>query len=120
MNICVLLLVISLVRPFTISISGALQGAEVGSSQTLQCIVNANEMEFGLIMIDWIGPDGITISTDNRVTISTTSSGNSYTSSLQFTYMMEGDEGSYMCNVMTARGGNESQSVVIENLEGSL
>ena len=37
----------------------------------------------------------------SRVTISpTTSSGNNYTSSLQFTYLMEGDEGMYTCNVM--------------------
>ena len=38
---------------------------------------------------------------DSRVTITpTTSSGNTYTSSLQFAYMMEGDEGFYDCIVM--------------------
>ena len=52
-------------------------------------------------MISWIGPGGDTITNDSRVTISPTSgSGNNYTSSLQFMYLMEGDEGTYECNVM--------------------
>ena len=52
-------------------------------------------------MISWMGPGGESITNDSRVTISpTTSSGNNYTSSLQFTYLMEGDEGMYTCNVM--------------------
>ena len=52
-------------------------------------------------MISWMGPGGESIANDSRVTISpTTSSGTNYTSSLQFTYLMEGDEGMYTCNVM--------------------
>ena len=48
-----------------------------------------------------MGPGGESIANDSRVTISpTTSSGTNYTSSLQFTYLMEGDEGMYTCNVM--------------------
>ena len=51
-------------------------------------------------MISWMGPGGESITNDSRVTISpTTSSGNNYTSSLQFTYLMERDEGMYTCNV---------------------
>ena len=57
---------------------------------------------------------------DSRVTISaTTSSGNTYTSSLQFTYLMEGDEGTYTCNVMIL-DTSESQSVDIQLLTGEL
>ena len=74
----------------------------VGSPQDIQCIVNTvSGVELSSVMISWIGPGGESITNDSRVIISpTTSSGNNSTSSLQFTYLMEGDEGIYTCNVM--------------------
>ena len=74
----------------------------VGSPQDIQCIVSTvSGVELSSVMISWMGPAGESITNDSRVTISaTTSSGNNYTSSLQFTYLMEGDEGMYTCNVM--------------------
>ena len=74
----------------------------VGSPQDIQCIVSTvSGVELSSVMISWIGPGGESITNDSRVTISpTTSSGNNYTSSLQFTYLMEGDEGMYTCNAM--------------------
>ena len=82
--------------------SGPIQGAMVGSPQDIQCIVSTVDgVELSSVMISWMGPGGESITNDSRVTISpTTSSGNNYTSSLQFTYLMEGDEGIYSCNVM--------------------
>ena len=82
--------------------SGPIQGAMVGSPQDIQCIVSTvSGVELSSVMISWMGPGGESITNDSRVTISpTTSSGNNYTSSLQFTYLMEGDEGMYTCNVM--------------------
>ena len=82
--------------------SGPIQGAMVGSPQDIQCIVSTvSGVELSSVMISWMGPRGESITSDSRVTISpTTSSGNNYTSSLQFTYLMEGDEGVYTCNVM--------------------
>ena len=82
--------------------SGPIQGAMVGSPQDIQCIVSTvSGVELSSVMISWMGPGGESIINDSRVTISpTTSSGNNYTSSLQFTYLMEGDEGMYTCNVM--------------------
>ena len=79
-----------------------IQGAMVGSPQDIQCIVSTvSGVELSSVMIGWMGPGGESITNDSRVTISpTTSSGNNYTSSLQFTYLMEGDEGMYTCNVM--------------------
>ena len=73
----------------------------VGSSQDIQCIVRTvSGVELSSVMISWMGPGGESITNDSRVTISPTiSSGNNYTSSLQFTYLMEGDEGMYTCNV---------------------
>ena len=74
----------------------------VGSPQDIQCIVSTvSGVELSSVMISWMGPGGESITNDSRVTISpTTSSGNNYTSTLQFTYLMEGDEGMYTCNVM--------------------
>ena len=101
----------------TISPSGPIQGAMVGSPQVINCTVSTvSGVELSSVMISWMGPGGGSIINDSRVTISpTTSSGNTYTSSLQFTYLMEGDEGTYTCNVMIL-GTSGSQSVVIENL----
>ena len=89
--------------PFvTILPSGPIQGAMVGSPQDIQCIVSTvSGVELSSVMIIWMGPGGESIKNDSRVTIRpTTYSGNNYTSSLQFTYLMEGDEGMYTCNVM--------------------
>ena len=82
--------------------SGPIQGAMVGSPQDIQCIVSTvSGVELSSVMISWMGPGGEPITNDSRVTISpTTSSGNNYTSSLQFTYLMEGDEGMYTCSVV--------------------
>ena len=82
--------------------SGPIQGAMVGSPQDIQCIVSTvSGVELSSVMISWMGPGRESITNDSRVTISpTTSSGNNYTSSLQFAYLMEGDEGMYTCNVM--------------------
>ena len=92
----------------------------VGSPQDIQCIVSTvSGVELSSVMISWMGPGGESITNDSRVTISpTTSSGNNYTSSLQFTYLMEGDEGMYTCNVMILE--TESSSVIeLETLIGN-
>ena len=82
----------------------------VGSPQDIQCIVSTvSGVELSSVMISWMGPGGESITNDSRVTISpTTSSGNNYTCSLQFTYLMEGDEGMYTCNVMILETKNFS------------
>ena len=100
-------------------LSGAIQGAMVGSPQDIQCIVSTvSGVELSSVMISWMGPGGESITNDSRVTISpTTSSGNNYTSSLQFTYLMEGDEGMYTCNVMILETSG-SQSVELKDLIG--
>ena len=99
--------------------SGPIQGAMVGSPQDIQCIVSTvSGVELSSVMISWMGPGGESIANDSRVTISpTTSSGNNYTSSLQFTYLMEGDEDMYICNVMVLETEN-SYSLNISNLTG--
>ena len=89
----------------------------VGSPKDIQCIVSTvSGVELNSVMISWMGPGGESITNDSRVTISpTTSSGNNYTSSLQFIYLMEGDEGMYTCNVMILET-NTSDALRIKNL----
>ena len=101
--------------------SGPIQGAMVGSPQDIQCIVNTvSGVELSSVMISWMGPGGESITNDSRVTISpTTPSGNNYTSSLQFTYLMEGDEGMYTCNVMILENG-ASANVNLQTLTSKL
>ena len=88
----------------------------VGSPQVINCTVSTvSGVESSSVMISWMGPGGV-IRNDSRVTISpTTSSDNSYTSSLQFTYLMEGDEGTYTCNVMILETSG-SKSVELQSL----
>ena len=107
----------------TVSItpSDPIQGAMVGSPQDIQCTVSTvSGVELSSVMISWMGPGGDTITNDSRVTISPTSgSGNNYTSSLQFMYLMEGDEGTYECNVMILET-NASNYVELNNLTSKL
>ena len=73
-----------------------------------------------LVMISWIGPGGGTIRNDSRVTIiSTISINNNYISTLEFTYLMEGDEGIYTCEVMILET-TASDYITIKNLTGNL
>ena len=103
----------------TISPSGPIQGAMFGSPQVINCTVSTvSGIESSSVMISWMGPAG-SITNDSRMTISpTTSSGNTYISSLQFTYLMEGDEGTYTCNVMIMDTSG-SQSVELQSLTGN-
>ena len=105
----------------TISPSGPIQGAMVGSPQVISCTVSTvNGVESSSVMISWMGPGGGSIMNDSRMTISpTTSSGNTYTSSLQFTYLMEGDEDTYTCNVMILETSG-LQSVELQSLNSKL
>ena len=58
-------------------------------------------VELSSVMISWMGPDGNLITDSSRIIVNpVTSSGNNYTSSIHFIYVMESDEGMYTCNVM--------------------
>ena len=89
----------------------------MGRAQVINCTVSTvSGVESSSVMISWMGPGGSSIVNESRVTISpTTSSVNIYTSTLQFTYLMEGDEGTYTCNVMILNT-SESQSVELQSL----
>ena len=88
----------------------------MGSPQVINCTVSTvSGVQSSSVIISWTGPAG-SITNDSRVTISpTTSSGNTYSSSLQFTYLMERDEGTYTCNVIIVDNSG-SQSIEIKSL----
>ena len=104
----------------TISPSGTIQGAMVNSPQFINCTVSTlSGVNSSSVMISWMGPVG-SITNDSRVTISpTTSSGNTYSSSLQFTYLIEGDSGTYTCDVMIM-GASVTKSVQLPSLISKL
>ena len=94
----------------------------MGSPQVINCTVSTvSGVESSSVIISWIGPGGIITATNGRVSIgSVTDDGNNmYTRSLQFTYLMEGDEGTYTCNVMILDTSG-SQSVELQSLTSEL
>ena len=94
----------------------------MGSPQNIQCTVSTvSEVESSSVMISWMGPGGNIDATNGRVSVgSFTDDGNNmYTRSLQFTYLMEGDEDNYTCNVMML-GTDVSQSVDLQSLNSKL
>ena len=94
----------------------------VGSPQVIDCTVSTvSGVKSSSVMISWMGPGGNIDTTNGRVSIgSVTDDGNNvYTRSLQFTYLMEGDEGTYTCNVKIL-GTNVSQSVELQSLISKL
>ena len=90
----------------------------VGSPQDITCTVSTViGVESSLVMISWMGSQGNINDTTGRVSIgSVTDDGNNmYTRILQFTYLIEGDEGIYTCNVMILDGSGSS-SMEIQSL----
>ena len=93
----------------------------VGNRQDISCKVSAvSGVESSSVKISWMGPGRAITTTNGRVSIgSVTDDGNNmYTSSLRFTYLMEGDEGIYTCNVMILDTSG-SQSVELQSLTGN-
>ena len=85
----------------------------------MQCMMSTVDgVKSSSVMITWMGPGGSVITNSSRVIISlTNSTGNNYTSSLQFTYLKESDAGTYTCNV-TILSTVASDSVSILNITG--
>ena len=99
--------------------SGLLQGF-VGEMQNIICSVTiTSAIDPNSVELTWTNNDSI-ITTDNRVTITPTNitenpSSFTYSTTIQFAYLMEGDEGNYTCNV-TVNDMMESHSTTLQNL----
>ena len=100
---------------------GSIIDGMVGSPQEIHCTVSTvSGVELSSVMISWMGPGGDTITNNSRVTISPIISvNNDYISTLEFTYLMEGDEGIYTCDVMILET-EASDYIELNNLTGEL
>ena len=113
------MIVIALALRIFLRPSGFLQRV-VGDMQDFICSVTINStIDPNSVELTWTNNDSI-ITTDNRVTITPTNitvnpSSFTYSTTIQFAYLMEGDEGDYTCNVV-ADNLTESQSVTLQNL----
>ena len=95
----------------------------MGSPHVINCTVSTvSGLNSTLVIFSWRGPGGGAIMNNNRMIINPTTtssnnftSSNYYTSNLQFTYLMEGDEGNYTCNI-TIDDASGSQSVKLQSL----
>ena len=102
--------------------TGVVEGAVVGNTQAIQCTISTvSGVTANSVIINWIGPSGASITNNSRIFISSLSydSGNYSTSSLKFMYLMEGDEGMYMCNVSILQT-NASAAVEVGALIGTV
>ena len=97
--------------------SGLLQGV-VGEMQDIICSVTVTSaIDPNSVELTWTNDDSII--TDNRVTITPTNitenpSSFTYSTTIQFAYLMEGDEGNYTCNV-AVDDMMESHSITLQN-----
>ena len=85
---------------------------DITCSVTITSTIDPDSVE-----LTWINADSI-ITADNRVTIITNITENpssfTYTTKIQFAYLMEGDEGNYTCNV-EVDNMMESSSITLDN-----
>ena len=99
--------------------SGLLQGV-IGEMQDIICSVTiTSAIDPNSVELTWANNDSI-ITTDNRVTITPTNitenpSSFTYSTTIQFAYLMEGDKGNYTCNVVVD-DMMESYSTTLQNL----
>ena len=99
--------------------SGYLQGV-VGEMQVITCSVTiTSTIDPDSVELTWTNADNIIIADDNRVTTITDITENpssfTYTTIIQFAYLMEGDEENYSCNVKVD-DMMESSSITLDNL----
>ena len=98
--------------------SGFFSGT-IGQMQDLICSVTiTSAIDPDSVELIWLDSENI-ITSDNRVTVTPTNITSNafsftYTTVLQFAYLMEGDEGNYTCNLV-ADEMLESQTVRLQN-----
>ena len=112
-NVCVVPVPRILLQP-----SGFLQGV-VGEMQDIICSVTiSSAIDPDSVQLTWTNANSI-ITADNRVTIIPTNITDNpfsftYITTIQFAYLMEGDEGTYTCNIMVDEM-MESNSITLQN-----
>ena len=108
----------------TTSPSDLLEGGMVGNFQTIHCMITTvRGVKLSSVKFNWTGPGGIPITNSSRIMITpptyigSNSTNSNFSSTLQFMYLMEGDEGRYVCNVSILQT-NASKVVELGTLTG--
>ena len=100
----------------TVNVHGAMENLTVGDPYEIQCKVYTDQIvNSSIVDITWIGPDNDTIVADGRLSVTNISTGHNHTSTLQFSYLSEDDEGLFTCNV-TILSNTDSGSFKVEEL----
>jgi len=111
-----------IVPTFTIAIVpfGPLQGDLVGTHQEIHCTASTvSGVMLNAVRVTWARPGEI-ITNSSRVTISPIMvDGNDFINTLDFAYLMEGDDGSYTCDIMILETV-ASDFIEINNLTGTV
>ena len=119
-DFCNCLYIVPVPRIYSYQPSGSLPGV-VGEMQYIICSVTiTSAVDPNSVMLGWANADSI-VTADSRVTIQPTNvtsnpSSFTYTTTIQFTYLMEGDEGNYTCNV-TLDDVMESNTTTLQKLK---
>ena len=92
----------------------------MGDPHEIQCTVYTDKViNANITDITWIGPSNNTIVTDNRVIIvnatTSISADNNHTSTLQFIYLTEEDQGMYTCRVAILNNYTDSELFELED-----
>ena len=100
----------------TVDVHGTMENLTVGDPYKIQCEVYTDQIvNSSIVDITWIGPDNDTMVLDSRLNITSISTGHYHTSTLQFSYLSEDDEGLFTCNV-TVLSNTESGSFKVDEL----
>ena len=98
----------------------------VGDNQIIHCTISTvNGVRLNAIRVNWTGPGGTSINNNSRTIISlpifnsSSDSTNNFSSFLEFKYLMQRDEGRYMCNVSILQA-NASITIEVGALIGKL
>ena len=102
----------------TVDVYGTMVNLTVGDPYEIQCEVYTDQLVHSdIVNITWIGPNNDTIVTDSRTIITTTNStGHNHTSTLQFSYLSEDDEGMLFTCHVTILNNTDSESFEIEEI----
>ena len=97
-----------------------MENLTAGDPYKIQCKVYTDQIvNSDIVDITWIGPDNDTIVADGRLSVTTNSTEHNHTSTLQFSYLSEDDEGLFICHV-TILSNFDSGSIEIKGTSSKL
>ena len=106
----------------TVDVYGTMENLTVGDKYEIQCEVYTDQLVHSdIVNITWIRSNNDTVVTDTRISITTTNStGHNHTSTLQFSYLSEDDEGLLFTCQVTILNNTDSESFEIKEILSKL